>query len=68
MTDGQKSRLNSYVALCVDCSRDCPLTVLATRQATIDAARAYAASIDIPPDEIAGAVEAAIKIAEAAAS
>lgn len=68
MTPGQTARLNSYVALCVDCSRGCPLTVLATRQATIDAARAYAASIEIPPDEIAAAVDNAIKLAEAAAS
>lgn len=68
MTPGQTSRLNAYVALCVECSRNCPLSVLAQHDATIAAARAYAASIGILPGEIAGAVEAAIKIAEGAVS
>jgi len=66
MTAGQTSRLNSYTALVVgEENRKKPFEA---RQGTVNECRAYARSIGIPEDEIAAAVDNAIKLAEAAAS
>jgi len=61
MTESQTIRLNCYVALCIDEESHNPLGRETARQGTVNESRAYAHSIGIPPDEIAGAVEAAIK-------
>lgn len=66
MTAGQTARFNAYVALCIEGEQGSSPYRDRTRETTLIEVRAYARSIGIPEDEIAGAVDDAIKLAEAA--
>ena len=68
MPSSREMQLNNYVAICIDCERESTLHDDAKRQATIAAAREHAGKIGFAPQEIAAAVDNAIKHAESAAS